>query len=133
MSFLIRAPVIYFQTIHFNCVDFCECCFTYAKTSFSTDFSPLQPWTQNSQMIFLYGDTHNFGLHRFSKTNLGCASYFHAQQLGPSVLFIECMSVYGKFLVLFVPGLGGTSSDRGMFKLGKLLSFILVLGMRLMQ
>ena len=43
---------------------------------------------------------NNFGLDKFSKTSLGCASQFHAWQLGPSVLFNEHMSVRGKFLVL---------------------------------
>jgi hypothetical protein len=79
----------------------------------------------------LYGDTHNFGVDKFSKTSLGCASNFHARQLGPSVLFNECMSVY--WVSCLVHGLAGTSSDRGMFKLGKLLFLILSLGIRLMQ
>jgi hypothetical protein len=59
VSFLMRAPVIYFQTIHFNCVDFCVCCFTYAKPSLSTDFSPLHPWTQNKTVTWsCYMGTH---------------------------------------------------------------------------
>ena len=47
---------------------------------------------------------------------------------------LQCysISICGKFLVLSLV-CGGTSSDRGMFKLDKLLFLILVLGIRLMQ
>jgi hypothetical protein len=133
VSFFMRSPVTCFQTIHFSRVDYCARCFTYAKPSLSTDFSPRYPWTQNTVIWFSYTETHIIlGWINFSKTSLGCAWQFHAWQQWPSVLFNECMSVCGTFLVLSLVW-GAPHLRGGMFKLGKLLFLILVLGIRLMQ